>query len=452
MAKTIEQSVNKQHQNTESTFDVGLVGLYSGLNYGTHITNYSLYRVLKDMGYSVLMINTPIDGEIKPILPGLFKTNPYSASDCSKFCKKSDMVQFNKYTNKFLVASDQLFRPWLYTKIGGYPTLEWVNDSKIKAGYAISFGLDYFEGDEELRAYMGYFLKKFDYLSVRENSGLDILKRDFGIENAEYAIDPVFLMDEKHYDKLIDNATVPLPKNKYVLTYLLDKNDKKLNIVQEAAKRLNSEIVFIPNPLWLFIERKLTYFLEDWLNHYKNAEFVVTDSFHGLCMALIFRKQFVFFMNEGRGNARFDTMIDNFGIGSRVIHSADEINEKIAEKFDYDAFDEKLNAYKESAFNYLRKVMTSEKIKNMSDYDFIQKLVSTKNNNIVQKQAVQVNTDALFEQNFKRFIQLYKRRNFFRFKYYAYRIFANLVGGKAKAELLNKKEKYKNLLKIIGEM
>lgn len=96
--------------------------------------------------------------------------------------------------------------------------------------------------------------------------------------------------------------------------------------------------------------------------------------------------------------------------------------------------------------------MTSEKIKNMSDYDFIQKLVSTKNNNIVQKQAVQVNTDALFEQNFKRFIQLYKRRNFFRFKYYAYRIFANLVGGKAKAELLNKKEKYKNLLKIIGEM
>lgn len=200
---------------------------------------------------------------------------------------------------------------------------------------------------------MGYFLKKFDYLSVRENSVLDILKRDFGIENAEYAIDPVFLMDEKHYDKLIDNATVPLPKNKYVLTYLLDKNDKKLNIVQEAAKRLNSEIVYIPNPLWLFIERKLTYFLEDWLNHYKNAEFVVTDSFHGLCMALIFRKQFVFFMNEGRGNARFDTMIDNFGIGSRVIHSANEINEKIAEKFDYDAFDEKLNAYKESAFNYL---------------------------------------------------------------------------------------------------
>ena len=92
MAKTIEQSVNQQQtQNTESTFDVGLVGLYSGLNYGTHITNYSLYEVLKNMGYSVLMINTPIDGEIKPILPGLFKTHPYSASDCSKFCKKSEL-------------------------------------------------------------------------------------------------------------------------------------------------------------------------------------------------------------------------------------------------------------------------------------------------------------------------------------------------------------------------
>ena len=54
MAKTIEQSVNKQQtQNTESTFDVGLVGLYSGLNYGTHITNYSLYEVLKNMVYAI---------------------------------------------------------------------------------------------------------------------------------------------------------------------------------------------------------------------------------------------------------------------------------------------------------------------------------------------------------------------------------------------------------------
>lgn len=68
------------------------------------------------MGYSVLMINVPKDGIYPPLFPHLFKVNPYIPSDCSKFCKKSDMVQFNKYTNKFLVASTSFSDPGFIQK------------------------------------------------------------------------------------------------------------------------------------------------------------------------------------------------------------------------------------------------------------------------------------------------------------------------------------------------
>ena len=147
------------------------------------------------------------------------------------------MRELNNFCTSFVVGSDQLFNDNLYNDLDQWITLDWVSDNKKKIAYAASYGHDYIWSSESTRAKMSFFMKKFDAFSVREKSGVELSKKEFGIE-AEWVLDPVFLCDTKHYLELASKSTIER-ETPYIGAYILDPNKEKEEIIRYVMDKLS---------------------------------------------------------------------------------------------------------------------------------------------------------------------------------------------------------------------
>ncbi|WP_243022512.1 polysaccharide pyruvyl transferase family protein [Clostridium sp. AF21-20LB] len=138
-------------------------------------------------------------------------------------------------------------------------------------------------------------MQKFDCFSVREKTGIKLAKEEFGV-SAEWVLDPVFLCDKKSWEDLLEKGKERLNKNPSIFGYILDPNDEKEKLMHLAEKILNlksyaaSDVWNEEDTLkWMWNIPTLSNLgNEELLAHIKNCEFVMTDSFHGVCFAIIF--------------------------------------------------------------------------------------------------------------------------------------------------------------------
>lgn len=357
-------------------YDVGIVGIYTVGNFGGALTYYALYHVVKDLGYSVLMIERPKNSKHKPGMSPIYVKDPYPKYEKAPFYDtKQDMHELNKNCDTFLVGSDQMFNDFLYHQFGEWVTLDWVDDNKKKLAYAASFGHDYIWQPENTRAEMSYFMKKFDAFSVREESGVRICDEDFGV-NAEWVLDPVFLCDRKYYEQLIEASQAQFPEN-YLGAYILDLNIEKQNIVNKISDRLSlTPQVFSEMNYQLLDKNGWTLpildskFINDRLANIAFSDFFVADSFHGICVAIIFRKNFVAILNKTRGASRFISILSKLGLEDRLIESENDINDHIFEPIDYDKVYKILDNEKERCIKWLSDALSEKHKKSYSDYDY----------------------------------------------------------------------------------
>ena len=312
----------------DNRFDIGIVGIPIFPNFGGTLTYYSLYRSLKDMGYTVALFSRPRSTGKPPIIPEeVYHNCPFDKQDLKlDFKDKKAMGQFaNANCESFVVGSDQLFNSDLYKVFGEIVTLDWVDDNHRKIAYAASFGHNFFWGPESERAKMAYYMQKFDAFSVREEEATVLAKKEFGI-TAEWVLDPVFLCDSKHY---IDVAENSLLKNsgKHIFAYILDPAPEKENIIYLMENRLGvdaeiySEMLYMPTAKAIeewqskFHHKLLQGKVEDRLYSLIHSDLVIADSFHGICFAIIFNIPFI--------------AILKLNLLNRMVTSVDEVQQNI---------------------------------------------------------------------------------------------------------------------------
>lgn len=379
-------------------FDIGLVSNYYAGNFGGSLTQYALYNVLEDMGYSCLMIERPEDATDKASLETVKKIYlelPYPQAAIAKPRKtKAEMSDLNKHCDTFIVGSDQLFQYALFNDLGRFVTLDWVDNDKKKIAYAASYGHDYIWGDKKVLAEMGYYMRKFDAFSVREESGVKISKSEFGV-NAEWVLDPVFLCETKHYDQLIKKSKRKFPKH-YIGSYILDPTEDKANIIKKVQKALGLKAKIVSElshnseyeePLKeLDVEHMK---IEERLQLIKNCDFFVTDSFHGTCFAIIMGKPFISILNKNRGGSRFKSLLSLFGLNNRLIVDSHDIdsNTEIFNVIDYTKINTILDKERTRCLNWLKNAITSEKKLVYSDYDILMKLIDEQRKEIADLKA-----------------------------------------------------------------
>lgn len=361
--------MKRQEMERKYIYDIGLV-YRSNHNYGANLTHYSLYQFLCSQGYRVLMIDLPSDSNFalpidRPDPMELFGDCPYSKESIAYPIKhRWDLIEMNALCRFFLVGSDQLWRRYFVVDTNYFSTLDWVNDEKYKISYATSFGVDDYEGDQEEKDAIGGRLSRIHRISVRESSGVKIVSELTG-RKSQWVADPVFICDKKCFDVLAEKGSRRMPLQKYMAVYLLDRDAFKNEYIcrMKLKKNINDSVLIEDamvthsyldtdelNPL-----RHAT--VEEWLAMIKNCEFLVTDSFHGMCFGLIFKKQFVIIISKEnhRGYARVESLLTMLGLKNRIVNDFfDERDNDVSDQLiDYRIVDAKLCEFTKMGRNWL---------------------------------------------------------------------------------------------------
>lgn len=376
----------------ERYFDVGIVGNYLSENFGSVMTYYALYHVINDLGWTTLMIDRPRSAPVKPVVADkLLEKGSYPYYDMSVTREnKNHMREFNKHCASFVVGSDQLFNAAVYKAFDGFMSLEWVFNNKKKIAYAASCGHEDVWGSNELKAEMSYWLKQFDAISVREKSAVEVFKRVFDVESTP-VLDPVFLCAESHWRKLADlTLENELEHEKYIYSYILDPDSDKQKILEEVREAKD-----LPYVLFTEFGRKKNFYLNvryakvnTQIAGLMNCDYVVTDSFHGVCFAIIFRKDFVVVANKNRGYTRFLSILEDSGLKHKMVHSLVEFETRkdiLLKHIDYEIVYSKLKPMINKSREWLRTWLERSFRNPLTDFDMAYKLIEELRSEIERK-------------------------------------------------------------------
>ncbi len=391
-------SLQKTHSFSEAVdyvtgdkHDIGVV-CWLNKNFGNQLTYFALYKALNNWGYSTILIDVPGDctagqRDSKIDISDYFENwlrVPYPVWDTFVHASdKMSLLSQNEKCRMFMLGSDQFLRSNFITAMNFHQCMDWVYSNKYKIAYASSFGCSYFEGDDRLRSRVSFFLNRFQKISVREPSGVDVLKNDFGID-AVSVLDPVFLCDVPEFKRLADYGRLRIPEKKYTFAYILDKTKERSAIVEYVANIVSDccSISIADGGMnnvdddWL-IPMLDNAKVEEWICALYNCDYFITDSFHGLCFALIFHKQFFVVFNkwQWRGIERIKEILDLFGLQDRLVENIDELKSKnlIDCKIDYENIEKRLNAERKKSLDWLKSAIQDEKNFKASDgvYDIL---------------------------------------------------------------------------------
>lgn len=251
------------------------------------------------------------------------------------FSSWGEMAAASKYEyGAVIVGSDQL---WLPSNVmADYYTLNWVPATVKKIAYATSFGIGSIPEKYHNR-YTSY-LKRLDYLSARETSGQEIIKRLTGRE-VPLVCDPAMLLDASDWDEVIGKDS-PI-KEKYVFCYFMGDNPEQRDFVKRLAKEQNLKIVALLH-LDQYIASDEGYANMtpwdvspmDFVNLVRNAAYVCTDSFHGTVFSIIYYRPFFTFKRFNKKaslstNTRIISLLSRLKLTDRLITDMDKLPQDI---------------------------------------------------------------------------------------------------------------------------
>ena len=341
---------------------VGFITRHAVANYGSILQSYAMQETIKGLGYESEIINY-IRNDEKGRNIGKTMLNR------SKFWNKNlitrfayNILQTPNYTNSFNRFSE--FRRELLKETREYNSLEqlkmdcpnedayctgsdqvwgkigdddfdkayfldFVPDDKKCISYASSFGKE--KINKRLEQNLPELLKKYNKVLVREDSAVKLL-RDKGI-SCEQTIDPVYLLDKEQWNKMIGNTKY---RKKYILVYQLHNNKKFEKYCKEFSKKVKLPLIRI-SISWLYIVRpgKLVFLPtpQEFMAYFRDAEYVITDSFHGTSFSLIFNKKFIDILPSDT-STRITSILNLTGTQDRILNNYNDF-EIIKKDIDY---------------------------------------------------------------------------------------------------------------------
>lgn len=362
---------------------IALLNLHYDNNYGGNLQRYALVTTLQRMGYEVtylyMRFNWSIKGRrfwakefvknaIKRFI--LFRKN---VSICSWKNEDASLVQKYKVTDRFLeryiphsnvlwgrswieryvrhhyfdafiVGSDQVWRKSYTTRYG---IGMWFFDflPKDYAGkriaYGASFGVSEPEYTKEEQDKIRSLFNQFNAVSIREKSGLALLNQyGWTSPKATCVLDPTLLLKSDDYINLI-NAAETSPLDGKLWCYILDMNKEKERLINRKSKELSLSTTIHS------ISSNAQLSVEQWLRNFHDADYVITDSYHGLIFSLIFHKPFSLIINKGRGATRFESLKQTLAID-------------FDSSLDWTAFEQQLKAAKQKSLDFLETALSND--------------------------------------------------------------------------------------------
>lgn len=372
---------------------IGLVPLeYRSFNYGGTLQNYALQQVIIKLGHKVELIDFDNSNEEKLFLSENNKNHTSLKAISKKRLQKilnvlfsskinSKKVKFISFRKRYFVdvkesslinsreidkefscfvcGSDQVWNPY-WSKPNHF--LTFVPKDIPKVSYAASIGVDQLSNSQK-ETYKP-LIDNFSRISVREKKGKEILQ-SFTDQNKEIEVvlDPTMLLSSNEWDLIVPSSEI---KEKYIFTYFLGEDPSLREYANTFAKLSGYKIVNIPF-LYGEFRKADTLFAdikydsagpEDFVNLIKNAEVILTDSFHACVFSIIYNKEFYVFDRKVYGksmSSRITGLLDSLEIKDRIINTEENFEKLFNEKINYKKANYNLNILKENSLSFLER-------------------------------------------------------------------------------------------------
>lgn len=345
---------------------VGLVTMYDNNNYGSCLQCLATIKILHELGYEPVVINRMDKSIVKQTIRLLRKfqflyrivLNPEkgnrfrlsisesrrgyndisieSKNLISKFIKEyipKENYAYSQLKRKarsdeflaFISGSDQIWNvsapylnPILY--------LEFAPNYK-RIAFAPSFGIDRIPNYEKKE--LSKKINKYLFLSVREETGREIIK-ELTAREVPVILDPTLLVEKKKWIEFSEVSTKI--EKKYILVYFLNSPSKlAIEVVKKVKYQSKLELIILPYKFDDYNDLEVYKFYtagpKEFVGLINNAEFIITDSFHGVAFSINFNKQFyVVERDYGKNikqNGRILSLVNKCGLESRFLKKYD---------------------------------------------------------------------------------------------------------------------------------
>ncbi len=338
---------------------IGTITFHWVANYGAVLQSFALQKVLVKMGVNTEIIDyRPRKILISNRLSNLKHGNISSLKkefNINKFRKRELILSKNKYwsydqlkkiKNEYkgvIVGSDQIWNEWFTLHGEGKITksyfLDFLPNKVKKFSYAASFGCE--STTPEYNSVVKSSLSSFDRISVRENTGIDIIS-EFGL-NSELVCDPTLLLKVNEYEKLIKNNK----KNCNIFPYIINGNQQNAIDIYNYLKNKYSDCTK---------NYKFDFGIYEWLQYIHDSKFVVTNSFHGVVFCLLFNTDFIPVLIKGSGmNDRIITLLKMVNLEDRILTEFD--NNKVdmiyGKRINWENVNKKIDDFRNKSLDFL---------------------------------------------------------------------------------------------------
>lgn len=352
---------------------IAILTFHRAINYGAILQAYALQRALIILGYDVEILDyrndlieksyySPLGSskKTKGIIKSLLYFNVQRARNKAFNHFRKNMIVSNKKYNRrtisetaydyYITGSDQVWN----LKCTNYDPVYFLNfvSADKRVSYAASLG-KYKDIIDSYDQFYG-FLRDFKWISVRENAGRELLKNKVD-KNMYIDVDPTFLLKREEWDKLAMKSKL----NDYVLIYSVNLNMDVLTVGRKIKKEKGKKLLILTlrnKPIKLLENEILLQKSspEEFLGLIKDANCVVTNSFHGTAFSIIFNSDFYLVKNskEDLDNTRLDSLLEKFGLSDRIVESN---SFEFKDSINYELVNERVNAEVQTSINHLTK-------------------------------------------------------------------------------------------------
>ena len=361
---------------------IELITLQRVPNYGSVLQAYATQKIIEREGYECEIVNyfpkrmtiSAMLRRIKDknnklrkslvlrtvariiIIPSYIKR----FSSFKKFYKHLNMTDVEYHSNEDLIknppiadiyctGSDQVWNSEWNEGIDKALFLDFAPKDKKRISISASFGKSKLN-DEEIDI-TRELLKKYSKISLREKSGVDIVKK-LGINNSINILDPTLLLGKDDWNKI---SSTKFEKRDYILVYNLNRNKKIDKFACNLSKKTGLKIKYLSYQFHEFYKKGKMYCnpkVEDFLSLIKNATYVITDSFHGTAFSLNFEKDFVIVYPQ-KYSTRIQSILEILNLENRV--AKDENDLSVCEKIiDYSIVRNNLEKERKKSLDWVK--------------------------------------------------------------------------------------------------
>ena len=351
-------------------------------NYGAKLQEYALLKKSSEFGNSMVLnyndkniaknykyiglgygsILTRIKMIIKYII--FFNINKKRYDAFKKFEK--NFITLTKYkcsninninrcivnTDILIAGSDQIWNPQITNGLNDIYTLNFKKNNIKRISYAASIGNNTI--NDNLKNEYKQKISKINLISVREESGKISLNKVLPNKKIDVVLDPTLLLTKKEWEKIIKNQEVT--NKKYIVAYMVAMDNDYIKIANELSKLTGLKVIHFERrgKYKNVLKTAYTSGPQDFVSLIKNAEYVVTTSFHATVFSIIFNKKFWVVPHKTTGS-RVTDLLTKLGISNRAVNTLEEFNKKdYNEEIDYDKVNKILEKEREKSIKWLK--------------------------------------------------------------------------------------------------